>query len=244
MKFTSEQRVVFERDGVVPLGQVLTQDDLAEYRRLMDQLFFEAPGKISQTVRDLSELRGQPRSFSVMQLVNMYCLSEQFNRLMRRTDFLDIAEQVLGPNIQLLRDQAFYKPALQGGEIYMHQDNRYWHLDPPSAMTLWIALDDATVESGCVHFIKGSHCWGRVQHRQACYGQSVLLEAEASKELSEPIEVQAGHATLHHCQTLHWSPPNRTGRPRRAHSIQYAATGITSRGGKTSGLPLLRGRAL
>lgn len=237
MRFTPEQRDMFERDGVVPLGQVLDDDEIESYRALMDQLFFEAPGMVAKSVRDLSELHNEPLSFSVMQLVNVHHLSEEFARLARRREFLEIVESILGP-VLLLRDQAFYKPALHGGEVYMHQDNRYWHLDPPLAVTLWIALDDATVENGCVHFIKGSHRWGRVRHHQAREGRSILLEAEASADLSHPIEVPAGYATLHHCQTLHWSPANRTAHARRAHSIQYVADGVMCRGERAQAFSL------
>ena len=148
---------------------------------------------------------------------------------------------ILGPDIQLLRDQCFYKPSRCGGEVYMHQDNRYWHLDPPDAVVVFIALDDCTTATGCVHYIPGSHRWGRVDHIRAAQGRSILLEAVADKSQSVPMELPAGCASLHHCQVLHWSPPNRSSQPRRAHTIEYVASGVTCRGQALKDAPLLRG---
>jgi 2-oxoglutarate-dependent dioxygenase len=241
MPLSNDFTAVFERDGIVELGMVLGRAELATLRDRLDRLCLPQDGGRRPEVRDLADSLSGPTQASVMQRVNLYRHDEAFDALMRRDDFLDAAQAALGPNIQLFRDQCFYKPALCGGEVYMHQDNRYWHLDPPSAVILFIALDDCTVETGCVHFIKGSHRWGRVEHERAGGGTSVLLEARADKKLSVPVEVPAGHATLHHCQILHWSPPNRSSRPRRAHTIEYVTAGTRCRGEVLVDLPLLRG---
>jgi 2-oxoglutarate-dependent dioxygenase len=219
----------YDREGVVELGRVLDSTDVDRLRSLVDRLIFN-DGAPSSAVRDLSEISGEEKSFRVMQLVNVYQLNSAFAAVFGRSDIVEIVEGILRSPVGILRDQVFYKPPKVGGEVYMHQDNRYWHLDPPKAATLWIALDDATLETGCVHFIKGSHKIGRVDHRRACDGRSVLLEAVANKSDSIPIEVRAGHATLHDCQILHWSPENRSTVPRRAYTVQYVAAGVKARG--------------
>ncbi len=239
MKISTKDICRFRDDGVISLGQVLSQEELPVYRAALEGLFFSPDGVVSQKIRDLSEIKGKSPANSVMQLVNAYSLSEVFYKLVHRKDLLKVVSNFLGKEIQLFRDQAFYKMPLSDSEIYMHQDNRYWHLDPPSAVTLWIALDDSTIENGCVHFIKGSHLLGRVNHAQARDGRSVLLEADAAKSSSIPFEVPAGHATLHHCQTLHWSPSNQSKFARRAYSIQYMSTGLSRRGEDTNNFPVV-----
>ena len=239
---TAEQVEAFQRDGVVELGCILSTDEVGDLRERLERACFDAAGAVLPAVRDLSEEKDRPLTYSVMQVVDVHKRDRTFDHLVRRDDLLDVMEALLGPDIQLLRDQAFYKPAGHGGEIFMHQDNRYWHLDPPHAVTLWVALDDATVENGCVHFVKGSHTWGRVQHMQARDGRSILLEARVEKSGSVPIEVPVGHATVHHCQTLHWSPPNRSPRPRRAFTVEYMAAGLRQRGQPCTEHTLLRGR--
>jgi 2-oxoglutarate-dependent dioxygenase len=233
-------RNTLERDGVVAIGQVITEEEVEDLRCRLDRLCFGEDGHARAEVRDLAGLLDGPNSDSVLQRVNLYQHDAAFDALLRRPDFLDIAEHVLGEEVLLFRDQCFYKPPRCGGEVYMHQDNRYWHLEPARAVVLFIALDQCTLETGCVHFIRGSHRWGRVAHARAHDGRSILLEAQADKQFAVPYEVPAGHATLHHCQTLHWSPPNRSSQLRRAHTIEYVAASVTCRGEPLRDRPRLR----
>jgi len=233
-------REAFDRDGVVTLGQVLDSSQIEDLRQRLDRWCMDADGLKLSDVRDLADTLQGRTSQSVMQRVNIYQVDEIFDALARRNDFLSAVESILGPDIRLFRDQCFYKPPLHGGEVYMHQDNRYWHLDPPNAVVLYLALDDCTVETGCVYFVKGSHKRGRVEHVRACQGSSILLEAVVDKSLSTPLELPAGHASLHHCQIVHWSPPNRSVRPRRAHTIEYVAADVRCRGESLHDAPLLR----
>jgi 2-oxoglutarate-dependent dioxygenase len=233
----------FERDGIVELGQILDTAQVVDLCNRLDALCLSDGQSMRVEVRDLADLLHGPSHQSVMQRVNLYRLDPAFRSLVHRSDLLDLAEAILQSDIHLFRDQCFYKPPMIGGEVYMHQDNRYWHLDPPSALVVFIALDDCTVETGCVHYIKGSHRWGRVEHVRAKEGASILLEARANKESSVPVQLPAGHATMHHCQILHWSPPNRSTKPRRAHTIEYVAAGVRSRGVEIQDAPLLRARS-
>jgi len=239
MQLTDDQVEIFERDGVVELGEVLSPDEVEDLRARLERAFFDAAGCPRAEVRDLSELRDKPLTHAVLQRVNLHEADPEFERLARRPDLVAAMQRLFGSELRLFRDQAFYKPPRAGGELYMHQDNRYWHLDPPHGATIWIALDPATVLNGCVHFIKGTQAIGRVEHRRAAAGASILLEADVDRDLAVPIEVPAGHATVHHCQTLHWSPPNRTTHPRRAHTIVYMAADVSCRGEPTSAYPLL-----
>eukprot|EP00698_Gefionella_okellyi_P001016 TRINITY_DN1087_c0_g6_i2.p1 TRINITY_DN1087_c0_g6~~TRINITY_DN1087_c0_g6_i2.p1 ORF type:complete len:188 (-),score=21.72 TRINITY_DN1087_c0_g6_i2:342-905(-) len=66
--------------------------------------------------------------------------------------------QLLGAAPRLWHDQLFCKPAKYGGNVAWHQDYSYWIRTQPMAhMTVHVALDDQTVENGCLHYIPGSH---------------------------------------------------------------------------------------
>jgi 2-oxoglutarate-dependent dioxygenase len=235
-------RQTLDCDGVVALGRVLDSRQLDDLRRRLDRWCMDAAGLKRPDVRDLADTLEGRTCESVMQRVNIYQVDKAFDALARRKDFLAAVESVLGPEIRLFRDQCFYKPPLHGGEVYMHQDNRYWHLDPPNAVVLYLALDDCTVETGCVHFVKGSHKWGRVEHVRARQGTSILLEAVVDKSMSQPLELPAGYASLHHCQIIHWSPPNHSRNARRAHTIEYVAADVRCRGEALYNAPLLRSK--
>jgi ectoine hydroxylase-related dioxygenase (phytanoyl-CoA dioxygenase family) len=147
---------------------------------------------------------------------------------------------LLGGPVRLFRDHAFYKPAGKGeaSNLVLHQDNRYWHLEPPACATIWVALDDATVENGCVHYVLGSHNRGRIDHERTD-PDSVLVEAVTDEE---PVAypVPAGSALIHHAQILHGSPPNTTPLPRRAYCVVYMRADILRRGEPVDEYPLAR----
>jgi 2-oxoglutarate-dependent dioxygenase len=201
----------------------------------MDDAFYATSGEIKDGVRDLSEQEGRPLTNSVLQLVNLNVIDDRFRELVERPSIVDAVRNLLASEVLVFRDQAFYKPALHGGEVYLHQDNRYWHLEPPNAVTVWIAIDPATEDNGCLRYILGSHVVGRVHHSRAASGRSILLEADWDKNSAVPFEVPAGHALVHHCQTLHWSAPNLTSRPRRAHTIEYVSEGVLAKGTPVKG---------
>ena len=65
--------------------------------------------------------------------------------------------QLIGPDIALWNMSFFAKPALNGKKTPMHQDGEYWPIVPLATCTVWIAIDEATVENGCLRYIPGSH---------------------------------------------------------------------------------------
>ena len=75
----------------------------------------------------------------------------------RHSPFLDMVEQLIGPDIILWGVTLFSKPAGTGLEVPWHQDGHYWPMRPRATCTLWIALDDSTSENGCMRVIPGSH---------------------------------------------------------------------------------------
>src|SRR5207247_656920 len=78
---------------------------------------------------------------------------------------LDMVEDLIGTPIRLYADQALLKPPLVGSEKLPHQDNAYFRVAPDDAViTCWCALDDATIENGCMHYLPGSHRLGIVEH--------------------------------------------------------------------------------
>ena len=78
-----------------------------------------------------------------------------------------------------------------------HQDCAYW-IDLPDrrAASCWIALDDATVDNGCMWFVPGSHRRPMRPHRSAGRGGGAL-ECDASEAEGTPVPLAAGSCTFH-----------------------------------------------
>ena len=112
------------------------------------------------------------------------------------------------------------KPAQEGTYLVWHQD-RWSNLDRDPQITIYTALDPASIENGCVHIIPRSHR----QLVNPSHGSGFLTEAHIEEIVSQadplPLELAAGEVVLLHNWTLHSSGINQTQTPRRAFSICY-----------------------
>ncbi len=147
--------------------------------------------------------------------------------------FTVAASQLLRGGVRFWHDQLFCKPAFDGGVVAWHQDYSYWQRTEPMAhLTCWIALDDATTENGCIHYVPGSHRWellpitGLAGDMDAI--QSVLSPSQRREFQPVAIELRRGEATFHHPLMVHGSFENRSPRPRRAVVLNAFRDGVRS----------------
>jgi hypothetical protein len=129
------------------------------------------------------------------------------------------------PRIRLLADGYLLKmpehSGLHDGTLY-HQDFPGNPVDRSSFLTVWIALHDMEADHGVMRFYNRSH-------RLGVFGQVFADGIDLRKrcrdlneaDLSPPLSLRAGDATIHHSLTVHGAPPNRTGTPRWAYNILY-----------------------
>lgn len=153
------------------------------------------------------------------------------------------ASQILEGPVRFWHDQLFCKPAKHGGVVAWHQDYSYWTRTIPMAhLTCWIALEDASADNGCLHYVPGSHKWdllpitGLAGNMEAIRQVLTPEQAEAF-EKAVPIELKKGYGTFHHPLLVHGSFENRTERQRRALVLNVFKDGTRSDSDKE----LLRG---
>jgi ectoine hydroxylase-related dioxygenase (phytanoyl-CoA dioxygenase family) len=234
-----EQIEFFQTNGYLVAGPVLDDQELADARIAYDRIF-NATEKPS-SYRNLGQKEGEEVSQgAVLQIIDMHKLDDAFARILHKPAILDLAAGILGtPRIRLYHDQALFKPALHGDEVPWHQDNGYWKLDPPRAASLWIALDEATTENGCMWVVPGSHKAGEVGHQRA--GQFIAqLKADADEKLAVPVPLPAGSGMFHHCRTLHRTKPNHSPNQRRAWVMHFMAADTMQNGTLLDDRPLVR----
>jgi phytanoyl-CoA hydroxylase len=240
MKLTPEQIAFFQENGYLPGVPALTAEELAAARQAYDRIF--AATEKPASYRNLGQKEGEAVSKgAVLQIIDMWRLDDAFQHLLFQEEILDMVEGVIGtPNIRLYHDQALYKPALHGDIVPWHQDNGYWRLVPAGAVSLWMALDDADEENGCMWVVPGSHRAGEAGHQRA--GQYIAqLKADADESLAVPVPLPAGSGMFHHCLTLHMTKPNHSPRQRRAWVIHYMPADTRQNGALMPDRALLRG---
>ena len=241
MKPSEDQIAFFNENGYLKVGPALSAAELETARAAYDRIFGATEKPASY--RNLGQKDGEVSKGAVLQIIDMWRLDGIFEQLLHKEELLDVIEGLMGqPNIRLYHDQALFKPALHGDVVPWHQDNGYWHLEPAAAMSMWIALDDADEENGCMWVVPGSQRAGEVGHQRA--GQYVAqLKADADETLAVSVPLPAGSAMIHHCRTLHMTRPNHTPRQRRAWVMHYMPADTRQKGELLVHCPLLRGQS-
>jgi ectoine hydroxylase-related dioxygenase (phytanoyl-CoA dioxygenase family) len=208
---TKEQVAQFERDGFVLVKQLLDVGEtamLAQAARADDVLQRAAMG-----VRDTSGRRTN------MTLWN-HPGDNIYGVVARSERIVDAMEQVLGDEVYHYHSKLSAKQPRVGGAWEWHQDYGYWYQNGclfPDMASVYIAIDPANRENGCLQVLRGSHLMGRIEHGR--FGEQTGADPErvaAALEQMERIycEMDAGDAVYFHSNTLHTSDANQSDKPR------------------------------
>jgi phytanoyl-CoA hydroxylase len=214
---TDDERARFQRDGYVHLPGVLTDDELSDLDPVYDAFM---RGEIAVEGRDLSdmvtgEFGTDPTTYAIfnVMLPRVYFPEWQdnvFERVGR-----SIAEQLCGEGMTLDFDQLLAKqPGREDAVFAWHQDQAYWiNTDDRRTATCWLALDDSTLENGCMQFLPGSHGEPVRPHRPAGASreeQHTLVTDLRPDDRPVPVPIRRGDITVHNEGVLHGSGGNTT----------------------------------
>jgi ectoine hydroxylase-related dioxygenase (phytanoyl-CoA dioxygenase family) len=204
--------------GYVPVVDVLSPEEATRARAAFDALEREVGP-------ETAEVRILDRHLDV----------EFVWRLATHPRVLHAVEAVLGPDVLLLASNFFCKyPVEERGERFVawHQDVTYWGLEPPRAITAWLAIDDADEANGCMCVIPGSHRAGLREHgKSARAGNLLSVNQEIPGALVDEagavsLPLRAGQMSLHDGMLLHASRPNRSGRRRCGLAVRFTTPDV------------------
>ena len=143
---------------------------------------------------------------------------------------VDLAADLLGDDVVGWGSHFFCKMPRDGKAVAWHQDASFWPLSPSKAVTVWLAIDDADAENGCMKFVGGSHHVGHLTYRESTpEDHSVLNQTIEDPEQYGPVvldELQAGECSLHSDLLLHGSEANDSDRRRCGLTLRYAAAEV------------------
>jgi Phytanoyl-CoA dioxygenase (PhyH) len=170
---------------------------------------------------------GLPLPLNQYKRVNAHCVMPLAAAVARHPAILDLVEGILGPDLLIWSAEFFIKEPGTPHVVGMHQDLTYWGLGETSdQVTAWIALSPATIDSGCMQFVGGSHKNPILPHEDT-FSQNNLLSrgqeiaADVAETDKTAIELQPGQMSLHHGLTIHGSGPNRSPDRRIGFAIRY-----------------------
>ena len=216
----------YERDGVVHVPQFLTPASYQDVRVQLERYMREVVPTVGPGDRTL-EADGR----TVRNLWRMQEHDPFFKSLAERAEVRALIAPLVRGEPVLMAVETFNKPPRLGSGVPPHQDNAYFCQAPPDVLTVWVAIDAATAENGPICYLKGSHTSGVLPHRPSgVAGNSMGLSAMPQHHKSDEYctSLEPGDALIHHCQTIHWSAPNKTDRPRCGLLLVYRGAHTTT----------------
>jgi hypothetical protein len=226
--------------GWARLGPILSPAALAALRLRAEQLMqgeVVHPGLFFQADSATGAYEDAPRGRGWQGPSLRYRKLEKLERdplfaeLIGNPLFARIARSVIGPDVSLCRAVLFNKAAHGGTDLPWHQDGgSFWGLSRDPELQIWVALDDAPVESGCVELVPNTHLAGLATPLGGVIPDDVV-ERSGNASRSIFVPARAGEALLLHNHCWHRSGRNATGAHRRALTtcLMDAATRCTRR---------------
>mgnify|MGYP000973059593 CR=1 FL=1 len=216
---TPEQVSFFHENGFLALDPITTEEELVWMRAAYDRIFAERAGRDEGNQFDLGGTDEEGVEARLPQILSPTKYAPELKEGLFRVNALAIARELLGPEVQPRGDHAIFKPAGVGAATPWHQDEAYW--DPRleyRSISMWMPLQEATIENGCMWFLPGSHEWDIYPHQSIGADPRVhgleVLGADTSGAVACPLK--PGGVTIHLNRTLHYAGPNTSGIPRRA----------------------------
>lgn len=214
---TDDDKARFARDGYVHLPRVLAPDELAGIEEVYDRFL---RGDIAVAGKDLNDMTTgehgtDPATYAVVNVMlpRRYLPAWRGNVFERRA--ASIATQLCGDGMVIDFDQLLAKhPGRDDAVFGWHQDQAYW-IDTPDrrTATCWLAVDDSTIENGCLQFLPGSHREPvrphHPLHDDRATSHTLVTELRPGDEMV-PVPIARGDVTVHSEGILHGSGGNRT----------------------------------
>lgn len=196
--------------------------------QLDDQYFIESGDKVRYFLEDGAfDDNGrlmQSKEDSLNKIGHaMHDLDPVFDEFSRSAALEQVVRCLGVKNPALLQSMYIFKPPRIGGEVICHQDSTYLYTEPESCIGFWFAIEDATVENGCMQFIPGGHR-GPLKQRNYRISQT-LTRTEVMDDTPWPMnevvaaEAKAGTLVIFHGRAPHYSGPNLSDRSRHAYTL-------------------------
>lgn len=204
---------VFEEQGFLKVDALFSTDEAAAFKQEARRILDAEQQARAAAARETSP--GSVASDGVF--VGLAARSDLFRQVAREPRLLNVLETILGPDIEFLSDKVVFKTTDVDYGSPWHQDWPYWK--GAHKISVWIALDPATPENGCLKMLPGSHRQAARHDGAAPQGEgfTLRLRPEAvAEDRAVFVPAAPGDAIFFHDQILHASFPNRSGRDRWA----------------------------
>lgn len=210
MTVTNHQQIYKER-GFVVVPQLFNASEVALLRRETIDIFRGLRGIVPGML-------GSPKEMSDEEILSRYVaihfphkLSSLIHGILHHRSVVEVLTQLIGPNVKCMQSMLFVKGPGKAGQSW-HQDEYYIPTRDKSLAGAWIAIDDATVENGCLWIIPGrhGHILRRIPTLSDEYADKDMVDVRGLERAALPMEVKSGDVVFFNGYTLHSSRRNKT----------------------------------
>jgi hypothetical protein len=221
---SQEQIDFYHREGYLSLPAITTAEEIEWLVEIYDRLFASRAGREDGNQFDLGGSDEEGKPAALPQILGPTRYAPELKTAQFRVVAESIAGQLLGAGVEHRGEHAIFKPPFTGAPTPWHQDEAYWGEEwEYNSMSIWMPLQPATLENGCMQFIPGSHRMDVQPHHSIGHDPRVhgleVDQIDASSAVACPLN--AGGCTIHHNRTFHYAGPNRSPIPRRAYIIGF-----------------------
>lgn len=234
---TQDQIKQYQEDGFIIIRNFLSDEERAELIDAVTTCVKEYESvKIIGTENHehvkYSENKADYYSNVFLQKLNMWKVSSTVRKYMLNPKVGEMACKLEGiDGIRVWHDQTLQKKPWANPTSF-HMDNPYWSFTNRHAISIWIALDDATLQNGCLGFTPGSH--KVTTEKNVGIGQNLgeIFDLYPELKYKTPVmaEMKAGDCSFHNGFTIHGAGANMTPGWRRAMTCGYMPDGSTFNG--------------
>ena len=235
MKYQLNKKQVqdYQANGFIVIEDFLSPEELEHWRNAVTNAVLERGGrKIPGKDIMIGEADGINEDADYFgkvfdQLLNLWQTNDQVKKLMLDERIGKMAAQLAGVDgIRIWHDQALIKRPWANPTAW-HLDTPFWSFSDRNAISIWVALDDATLENGCLFFIPGSH--KQTSFDKITIGRNMdgIFEVYPQLKNASPVAapMKAGSCSFHNGLTVHGANANMTNGFRRAMSCAYMPEG-------------------
>jgi phytanoyl-CoA hydroxylase len=227
---TPNQTAFYRENGFLVIPDFLTTEELNAWRENVDEAVARRDGR---RLAKSDERSGDSYYDNVfIQRVNLWQDHEGMRELMLDAHLGKLAAALAGVDgIRIWHDQALIKQPW-GNPTAWHLDNPYWSFSSRDAISIWVALDDATLENGCLYFMPGTHKLATYDNVGIGQNMGDLFKVytDWSKRNTVAAPMKAGSCSFHNGLVAHGAGANMTPGFRRAMTCAYMPDGSTFNG--------------
>ena len=225
LPLTQEQQDTFYNQGFLTVDSLVPAEEVSFLRGIFQDLFARRAGRDEGAQYDMVGHDDDDGPQKLSQILRPINFAPELERIRYRANGLAVARQLLGPTAVEVSDHAILKPAGYGAPTPWHQDEAFRDSGfTYEQLSIWMPLQEATLENGCMQYVPGSHRREVLDHRSPhddprVHALECAGEFDAGTAVACPLS--AGGAVIHHGRTLHYAGANRSDIPRYAYILMY-----------------------